>query len=76
MSLHYNVRNSYLFLNGTEIIKFTAKDSEVVTPPLCLWTKKTDLNGYVYDLSVCYDTIAVDDILNTHKYSMEMNNII
>ena len=38
--------------------------------------KKTDLSGYVYGLSVCYDTIAVDDILNIHKYSMEMNNII
>ena len=38
LSLHYNGRNSYLFLNGTKIIKFTAKDSEVLTPPLCLGT--------------------------------------
>ena len=28
--LHYNGANSYLFLNGTEIYKFKAKDSETV----------------------------------------------
>ena len=27
LSLHYNGANSYLFVNGTEIIKFKAKDS-------------------------------------------------
>ena len=36
MSLHYNGANSYLFVNGTEIIKFKAKDSEMVATPLCL----------------------------------------
>ena len=30
LSLHYNGGNSYLFVNGTEIIKFKAKDSEQV----------------------------------------------
>ena len=30
-------------------------------------TKKTRLNGYVYDFSVDYDGIAVDGILDTHK---------
>ena len=54
LSLHYNGANSHLFVNGTEIIKFKAKDSEIVTRPLCLgniskdWSadnmkKKTDL---------------------------------
>ena len=28
LSLHYNGINSYLFVNGVEIIKFKAKDSE------------------------------------------------
>ena len=28
LSLHYNGANSYLFVNGTEIYKFKAKDSE------------------------------------------------
>ena len=36
LSLHYNAANSYLFVNGTEIIKFKVKDSEIVPRPLCL----------------------------------------
>ena len=36
LSLHYNGANSYFFVNGTEIIKFKAKDSEIVASPLCL----------------------------------------
>ena len=36
LSLHYNGANSYLFVNGTEIYKFKAKDSETVASPLCL----------------------------------------
>ena len=86
LSLHYNEANSYLFVNGTEIIKFKAKDSEIVATPLCLgniskdWSvdnmKKTGFNGYVYDFSVDYDAIAVDDILDIHKYLMKKNNMI
>ena len=36
LSLHYNGANSYLLVNGTEIYKFKAKDSEIVASPLCL----------------------------------------
>ena len=36
LSLHYNGANSYLFLNGTEIYGFKAKDSENVASPSCL----------------------------------------
>ena len=36
LSLHYNGANVYLFVNGTEIYKFKAKDSEIVPTPLCL----------------------------------------
>ena len=36
LSLHYNGANSYLFVNGIEIYKFKAKDSEIVACPLCL----------------------------------------
>ena len=36
LSLHYNRANSYLFVNGTEIIKFKAKDSNIAPRPLCL----------------------------------------
>ena len=33
---HYNGANSYLIVNGKEIVKFKAKDSEIVASPLCL----------------------------------------
>ena len=36
--------------------------------------KKTGLNGYVYDFSVDYDAIAVDDILDIHKYLIKKNH--
>ena len=36
LSLHCNGANSYLFVNGKEIHKFKAKDSEIVAAPLCL----------------------------------------
>ena len=84
--LHYNGANSYLFVNDTEIYKFRAKDSEIVTSPLCLgniskdWSadnmKKTGFTGYVYDFSVDYDAIAVDDIKDIHKYLMKKNDIV
>ena len=38
--------------------------------------KKTGFNGYVYDFGVDYDAIAVDDILDIHKYLMKKNNMI
>ena len=87
LSLHYNGANSYLFVNGTEIYKFKAKDSEIAASPLCLGNisnnfsvdnmkKKTGLNGYAYDFSVDYDAIAVDYILDIHKYLMEKNGIV
>ena len=38
--------------------------------------KKTGLNRYVYDFSVDYDAIAVDDILDTKKYLMKKNGIV
>ena len=30
LSLHYNKENSYVFVNGTEVIKFKSKDSEYI----------------------------------------------
>ena len=53
--------------------------------PLCLgniskdWStnnmKKTSLIGYVYDFSVGYDAIDVDDIKDIHKYLMKKNDM-
>ena len=36
LSLHANEANSYLFVNGTEVHKFKARDSEIVATQLCL----------------------------------------
>ena len=38
--------------------------------------KRTRFNCYVNDFSVDYDAIAVDDILDTHKYLMKKNKMI
>ena len=58
--MHYNEANNYLFVNGTEIHKFKAKDYEINPIPVCLGNiskdvsvdnmKKTGFYGYVYDL--------------------------
>ena len=75
-----------MFVNGTEIIKFNAKDSEITLYQLCLgnvlkdWSvdnmKKTGFNGYISDFSVDYDAISVSNILGIHKNLMKKNEII
>ena len=85
LSLHYNGTKSYLFVNGTEIYKFKAKDSEITATSLCLgniskdWStdnmKTTGFNEYIYDFSVDYDATDVDDIKDIHKYLMKKNNL-
>ena len=42
LSLHYNGANRYLFVNVKGIIKFKAKDSEIVATPLCLGSISKD----------------------------------
>ena len=84
--MHYNGANSYLFVNGTEMYKFKAKDSEILASPLCLgnisknWLvdnmKRTGFNGYVYNFSVDYNATDVDDIKDIYKYLMKKNNIV
>ena len=85
-NLHYNGDNSYLFVNDKEIHKFTAKECEIVPYPLCLgglskdfeveYRRVSGLTGYAYDFSVDYGAIAVDDILDIHKYLMKKNGIV
>ena len=38
--------------------------------------KKTGFNGYIYNFSVGYDSIDVDNIKGIHKYLMEKNGIM
>ena len=73
-------------VNGTEIIKFKAKDSEILASPLCLgniskdWStdnmRKSSFAGYVYGFSVGYNAIDVDDIKDIHEYFMKKNNMV
>ena len=84
-SLNYN-GDSYLFVNGTENIKFKAKEYEIKPYSLFLgnilkdwWhgnMKKTGLKDYVYDFSNDYRAISVDNIKDIHKYLMEKNGIV
>ena len=63
-----------------------AKDFEIAATPLCLgnisknWSvdnmKKTGLNGFIYDFSVDYDAIGVDDTLEIHTYLMKKYGIM
>ena len=76
----------FFFVNGTEVITFKAKDSEIAAYLLCLgniskdWSvdnmKKTELKGYAYDFSVDYNAIQASGILDIQKYLMKKNNII
>ena len=69
-----------------KFINLKQKNSETVATPLCIGNiskdfsvdnmKKTGLHGYVYNFSVDYDAIAVDDILGICKYLMEKNGIV
>ena len=66
--------------------KIKAKDSDILVVPICLgniskdWSvdimKRTGFTDYVYDFSVDYEAIVVDDIKNIHKYLMKKNDIV
>ena len=82
LSLHYNGANSHLFVNGTEIYKYKAKDPKTEAAALSLgniskdWsvdnTKNKGFNGYIYDFSVDYDATDVDHIVEIHKYLIKI----
>ena len=75
-----------MFVNSTDIHKFKAKDSGILPNNLCLEnvsknfsannSKKSGFNCHIYNFSVAYDPIAVDDILDIHKYLIRTNDII
>ena len=75
MSFHYNADNSYLFLNGKEIVKFKDDNKNVNFPTqFCLGSisngfrntesREVSLNENVYDFSVDKSSIDKYDILN------------
>ena len=90
LSLRYNGVNSYLFVNGKEILKFKAKNSAIVETRLCLgniskdWSvdniKKTGLNGYAYEFNVDYKPPDPSERVSRtipliHKHFMAKYNI-
>ena len=86
LSQHYNGDNSYLFVNGKEVTKFKAKNSELIKYPMCSRglskdydknsRKNTGLYLNVYDFSVDYRTISNDKMHDIHAYLMSKNDII
>ena len=38
--------------------------------------KKTGFNGHIYDFSVDYDAIDIEDIKDIHKYLMKKTDIM
>ena len=86
LSLHYNGDDSYLFVNGTEELKFKTKTNQIINKNLCLgnlsrdWTKdqstKTSLYGNIYDFAVNYKAISgTTTIYDMHRYLMTKHNI-
>ena len=88
LSLHCNGDNSYLFVNGKEVFKFKAKNSEIKPQPIALGgiitteyistdeIKESKLYGNIYDLNVDYSAISNDKIHNIHTYLMKKNDLI
>ena len=86
LSLHYNGDDSYLFVNGTQELKFKEKDDQIINKKLCLGnlssestksgSEKTGLYGNIYDFIIDYKPIVgVDSIYDMHKYLMIKHNI-
>ena len=87
LSLHYNVDDSYLFVNGRQELKFKAKTDLLFKEKLCIgnlsdqWTasesEKAGLYGSIYDFVVdYYDILDVKNIYDVHRYLMIKHNII
>ena len=86
MSLHYNSDNSYLFVNGSQELKFKLSVNYLDKNLLSVgnissdWSltnsTKTGLYGNVYDFAVDYVGInGVKTIYDIHRYLMKKHNI-
>ena len=87
LSLHYNGDKSYLFVNGKEIYMFKANNLCVNFPPHVSlgsisnkfsYTEAEEvfLKRIVYEFSIAYREIAVDNILDIHKYLIKENGVV
>ena len=88
LSLLYNGTNSYLFVNGIEIIRFKAKVFNIIPNVLFLGNvskdflassmKKAGLYGTVCDFSVDNGAMIwyFNDILSIHKYLIKKQHSV
>ena len=86
LSLYYNSSNSYLFVNGTQELKFKAKNDQILKEKLCGGNLSSDwavvnstkacLYGNVYDFVVDYQGInGVKQIYDMNRYLMIKHDI-
>ena len=84
--MHYNGDNSYLFVNGSQELKFKSSVNYLDRNLLCAGnissdcsltnSTKTGLYGNVYDFAVDYVGInGVKTIYDIHRYLMKKHNI-
>ena len=82
LSLHYNGDNSYLFVNGTQELKFKSYVNYLDRNLLCVgntssdWSltngTKTGLYGNLYEFAVDYVPLSgVKTIYDIHRYLMK-----
>ena len=86
LSLHYNGDNSYLFVNGSQELKFKSSINYLDRNLLCVsnissdWSltngTKTGLYGNVYEFAIDYVPLSgVKTIYDIHRYLMKKHNI-
>ena len=86
MSLHYNGDNSYLFVNGSQQLKFKSSVNYLDINLLCIgnissdWSltngTKTGFYGNVYEFAIdCFPLSDVKTIYEIHIYLMKKHNI-
>ena len=63
LSLHYNGVNSYLFVNGVEIYKFKAKDSEINSYPVCLGNIQRIFKLIIWKRLDCIDMFMIFQLI-------------
>ena len=89
LSLHYNGHDSYLFVNGSEELKFKAKtfDSEMKQNIMYIgnlspdWSTasstKNGLHANVYNFALAYSPVnSVGTIYDIHRYLMKKRSIV
>ena len=86
MSLHYNDDNSYLFVNGSQELKFKSSVNNLDKYLSCVgntssdWSltnsTKTGPYGNVYEFAIDYVPLrGVKTIYDIHRYLMKKHNI-